>query len=110
MSCAFLDRWTAGGFAFETVEATAYEIDDTLRGHLAQHLAGYNQVKANIIAGDYIELATVEGLQRQGYTHAILNPPYKKINSNSAHRLALRRVGIETVNLYSAFVALAVAQ
>ncbi|EPD8582824.1 Eco57I restriction-modification methylase domain-containing protein [Escherichia coli] len=110
LSCAFLDRWTAGGFAFETVEATVYEIDDTLRGHLAQHLAGYNQVKANIIAGDYIELATVEGLQRQGYTHAILNPPYKKINSNSAHRLALRRVGIETVNLYSAFVALAVAQ
>ena len=43
------------------------------------------------------------------YTHAILNPPYKKINSNSSHRLALRRVGIETVNLYSAFVALAVA-
>ncbi|MEZ5449799.1 MAG: Eco57I restriction-modification methylase domain-containing protein [Thiolinea sp.] len=43
------------------------------------------------------------------YTHAILNPPYKKMNSNSAHRLALRRVGIETVNLYSAFVALAVA-
>ncbi|WP_429104040.1 Eco57I restriction-modification methylase domain-containing protein [Aeromonas hydrophila] len=110
LSCAFLDRWTAGGFGFETVEATAYEIDDILRGHLAQHLAGYNQVKTNIIAGDYIELATAEGLQGQGYTHAILNPPYKKINSNSAHRLALRRVGIETVNLYSAFVALAVAQ
>jgi len=44
------------------------------------------------------------------YSHAILNPPYKKINGNSAHRLALRRVGIETVNMYSAFVALAVAQ
>lgn len=110
LSCAFLDRWTAGGFGFETVEATAYEIDDILRGHLAQHLAGYNRVKTNIIAGDYIELATAEGLHGQGYTHAILNPPYKKINSNSAHRLALRRVGIETVNLYSAFVALAVAQ
>jgi hypothetical protein len=110
LSCAFLDRWTAGGFGFETVEATAYEIDDTLRGHLKRHLSGYNQVEANIIAGDYIELATVEGLQGQGYTHAILNPPYKKINSNSSHRLALRRVGIETVNLYSAFVALAVAQ
>lgn len=110
LSCAFLDRWQAGGFAFEAVEATAYEIDDTLRGHLAQHLAGYNQVKANIIAGDYIELAAAEGLQDRGYTHAILNPPYKKINSQSAHRLALRSVGIETVNLYSAFVALAVGE
>lgn len=109
LSCAFLDRWKAGGFAFEKVEATAYEIDDTLRAHLAQHLAGYSRVKANIIAGDYIELAATEGLQDRGYTHAILNPPYKKINSQSAHRLALRSVGIETVNLYSAFVALAVA-
>jgi len=109
LSCAFLDRWVAGGFTFETVEATAYEIDGTLREHLVQHLAGYSRVKANIIADDYIKLATVEGLQDRGYTHAILNPPYKKISSQSAHRLALRSVGIETVNLYSAFVALAVA-
>ena len=110
LSCAFLDRWLAGDFGFESIEATAYEIDDKLRGPLAQHLAGYSRVTSRIIAGDYIELATAEGLQDRGYTHAILNPPYKKINSNSAHRLALRRVGIETVNLYSAFVALAVAQ
>lgn len=41
------------------------------------------------------------------HTHAILNPPYKKINSNSSHRFALRALGIETTNLYSAFVALA---
>ena len=110
LSCAFLDRWVTGGFGFESVEATAYEIDEKLRGHLAQHLAGYSRVTPRIIAGDYIELATAEGLQDRGYTHAILNPPYKKINSQSAHRLALRTVGIETVNLYSAFVALAVAQ
>lgn len=114
LSCAFLDRWTAGGFGFEAVEATAYEIDDNLRGHLAQHLAGYRGVVPRIIAGDYIELVTADDLftakQPSGYTHAILNPPYKKINSNSSHRLALRRVGIETVNLYSAFVALAVTQ
>ncbi len=110
LSCAFLDRWVTGGFGFESVEATAYEIDDTLRGHLEQHLTGYSRVKPRIIAGDYIELATAEGLQDRGYTHAILNPPYKKINSRSAHRLALRSVGIETVNLYSAFVALAVGE
>ena len=41
------------------------------------------------------------------FTHAILNPPYRKISSESYHRHLLRRVGIETVNLYSAFVALA---
>lgn len=110
LSCAFLDRWVTGGFDFESVEATAYEIDENLLGHLAQHLGGYKSVTPRIVAGDYIELATAEGMQDRGYTHAILNPPYKKINSLSAHRLALRSVGIETVNLYSAFVALAVAQ
>lgn len=110
LSCAFLDRWVTGGFGFGSVEATAYEIDDRLRGHLALHLAGYSRVVPRVVAGDYIEQATAEGLQDRGYTHAILNPPYKKINSQSAHRLALRTVGIETVNLYSAFVALAVGE
>lgn len=110
LSCAFLDRWVAGGFGFKDVEATAYEVDDTLHGHLVQHLSGYSRARLHVIAGDYIALATAEGLKSRGYTHAILNPPYRKINSQSAHRLALRSVGIETVNLYSAFVALAVAE
>jgi tRNA1(Val) A37 N6-methylase TrmN6 len=114
LSCAFLDRWAAGGFDFKMVEATAYEIDDTLRQHLRQHLASYIGVKAEVIADDYIQLATSGGLfaakQPANYTHVILNPPYKKINSHSVHRLLLRTVGIEAVNLYSAFVALALTQ
>ncbi|RPD91801.1 SAM-dependent methyltransferase, partial [Candidatus Pantoea deserta] len=110
LSCAFLDRWVSGGFNFESVEATAYEIDTNLRSHLAQQLNKYEHVLPRIVAGDYIEQATAGGLHVRGYTHAILNPPYKKINSKSAHRLALRSVGIETVNLYSAFVALAVGE
>ncbi|MDR2209691.1 MAG: Eco57I restriction-modification methylase domain-containing protein [Azoarcus sp.] len=113
LSCAFLDRWVAGDFGFESVEATAYEIDEKLCGHLARHLGGYNRVTSRIVMGDYIKLATTNDLFMEmlptGYTHAILNPPYKKINSSSLHRLALRRAGIETVNLYSAFVALAVS-
>ncbi|MEW5288283.1 class I SAM-dependent methyltransferase [Erwinia papayae] len=110
LSCAFLDRCGTGEFSFDSVEATACEVDENLCSHLAQHLGGYSDVKPRIIAGDYIKLATAEGLKDRGYTHAILNPPYKKINSQSAHRLALRSVGIETVNLYSAFVALAVGE
>lgn len=41
-------------------------------------------------------------------THVIMNPPYKKIVTDSLHRQALRSSGIETVNLYSGFVALAI--
>ncbi len=46
--------------------------------------------------------------QNHDYTHVIMNPPYKKITSTSEHRKALRYAGIETVNLYSGFVALAI--
>ena len=114
-SGAFLDRWAAGDFSFRHIELTAYEIDGTLRERLAQTLAHYAEqlaLEAEIVGDDFIEDA-VNRIQFQNphrYTHAILNPPYKKIASHSRHRLLLRQVGIETVNLYTAFVALAVAQ
>ena len=111
LSCAFLDRWINGGFEFQDVQAYAYEIDDKLRGHLAAHLAAYDDVTAHVSGEDFI--SSSNQLLFHGatdYTHSILNPPYKKINSHSAHRHELRALGIETVNLYSAFVALAVMQ
>lgn len=37
-----------------------------------------------------------------------LQPPYKKIGSSSKERELLRSVGIETVNLYSAFISLSI--
>ena len=114
LSCAFLVRLVTGGLHFERVEVSAFEIDATLRAYLQRTLTSYTArlaVQPRIVAGDFIEHAVRESLQGQsGYTHAILNPPYKKINSNSRHRLELRRVGIETVNLYSAFVALALGR
>ena len=42
-----------------------------------------------------------------GYTHTIMNPPYRKINANSEARLLLRRAGLETSNLYPGFLWLA---
>lgn len=118
LSVAFLNRWRSGQFRFRHVEVDAFEIDRSLIAHLSRTLNKYaakGNCVANIYEEDFIH-AAVEVLSSDlsasacdGYTHAILNPPYKKINSSSAHRLALRRAGIETVNLYPAFVALAVA-
>lgn len=119
LSAAFLERWLANGLHFDSVDLSAFEIDPTLHEHL-RHLfdryAATENFSARIRGDDFIH-SSVESLtgdlfssSMSGYTHAILNPPYKKLNSRSAHRLALRRAGIETVNLYSAFVALAVAQ
>ncbi|WGL95297.1 Eco57I restriction-modification methylase domain-containing protein [Arsenophonus nasoniae] len=110
LSCAFIDRWMAGDFSFKSMITTAYEIDKNLCIHLEKHLMEYKGLTYHVINDDYVKLATVKNLTHKKYTHVILNPPYKKINSKSAHRLALRKVGIETVNLYSAFVALAITE
>lgn len=113
LSAAFLDRWSSGEFPFKRVELTAYEIDDTLRRHLSRALDNYAErlnIELHILGKDFIEAAInqIQFHPRERFSHAILNPPYKKISSLSHHRLLLRHVGIETVNLYSAFVALTV--
>ena len=114
LSCAFLDRWiSSAGFDFRRVEAHAYEIDPFLRYYLEEAFARYANrlpLTVRVSSTDFIPDAAVRSFEGLGrFTHAILNPPYKKINSASLHRLILRRAGIETVNLYSAFVALALA-
>ena len=110
---AFLDRWVSGtGLDFQSVQVEAYEIDETLRGYLKEALAEFGTrfpVDSTVLSGDFIWEAACKSLRGGArFTHAILNPPYKKIGSGSEHRLILRRVGIETVNLYSAFLALAI--
>ena len=118
LSAAFLERWTSGSLNFKHVELDAFEIDSSLKSHLIQTLDKYNEYPGfglTIRGTDFIHAAAdylsgglfAERLPK--YTHAILNPPYKKISSKSAHRAVLRQVGIETVNLYSAFVALSLA-
>ena len=113
LSSAFFERLIAEQITIESVEATAYEIDKNLRGNLIQKLMNYQNrlaLKFNLYPIDFIEDAvnSIQFNTGSRFTHAILNPPYKKINSQSNHRLLLRRAGIETVNLYSAFVALTI--
>lgn len=113
LTCAVLDRFCSNDFNSKKIKMTAYEIDNVLRKHLFCTLQRYKNsldFEAKIMPDDFIEHAANQ-IHRQvppNFTHAILNPPYKKINSNSRHRLLLRKVGIETVNLYSAFVALSI--
>jgi hypothetical protein len=102
LTAAFLERLQPGA---DGVSVTACEIDTRLHGDLSRTLS---KDKAEIIAPDFIETA-VNWLQfepARRFTHAIINPPYKKIASSSSTRRLIRNVGIETVNLYSAFVAL----
>lgn len=110
LSSAFLERCASAELSFSEIKLSAFELDENLHAALDSSLHGYPiklPLSYEITGGDFIESA-VNRIQfgQNDFTHAILNPPYKKISSNSRYRLLLRQVGIETVNLYTAFVAL----
>ncbi len=114
LSSAFLERCVDGDLSFKKIEVTAFELDSLIHKELNNALSSYKSslpLDYEILGGDFIEQAVnrIQFGADKGFTHAILNPPYKKISSHSRHRLLLRQADIETVNLYSAFVALALA-
>lgn len=107
----------------KTISVTAYEKESQFLPYLKETL---NQCQAAceqagilfnsvIKTEDFVESASrvlrprlFEG-SSQKFNCAILNPPYKKIHSQSAYRRRLREAGIETGNLYTAFLALTAA-
>jgi len=116
LTSAFLARVASGELRYASVDVSTFERDTDLLVELQASLGRYVgdvSFRSVVHPEDFIE-ATVNSLQfapdAPGYTHAILNPPYKKIASASRERHLLRLVGIETVNLYAAFVALALAR
>ncbi len=114
LSSAFLERCISGDLSFSKVKITAFEFDEILHKELENTFASYSErisLSCEIVGGDFIEEAInrIQFCRNDNFSHAILNPPYKKISSDSRHRFLLRQAGIETVNLYSAFVALALA-
>ena len=105
---AFIKRWGSQG-----VSVSAFEIDPMMISYLRETLGCYgncNGFEAKIIDRDFIQDAVyrIKLGNKERFTHAIQNPPYKKINSNSEHRALLRAAGLETVNLYSAFLGLTI--
>jgi adenine-specific DNA-methyltransferase len=102
------------------IGVTAYELDDsiieTLRGtlhecQLACESAGI-EFSSEVRNEDFIFAASsalrgdLLSARLPSFNAAIVNPPYKKLRSDSSSRLSLRSVGIETSNFYTGFVAL----
>jgi adenine-specific DNA-methyltransferase len=110
-SCARDGRPTA-------VDAVAHEIDPTLGGYLRAAMAMCRceasihgiAFDGEIVLGDFIQRSVDDLARFPGgcFTHAILNPPYKKLAVRSEARLAARSAGIEASNLYTAFVGLSI--
>lgn len=103
----------------KSIDVVAYEVDPKMVDILRLTLEGCEllcseigvQFSYSLVEDDYI-LHSAEPLLASlpVFNCAILNPPYGKISSASKWRKALRQQGIETVNFYAAFVALAIQQ
>lgn len=104
----------------DSVKVEAFDIEPAIRPFIDETLAMCEEAAkaagischAEFILGDFIlSMANQSGLLSEPkFTHVIMNPPYKKISTTSEHRKALRAAGIETVNLYTGFVGLAIQQ
>jgi adenine-specific DNA-methyltransferase len=121
LTAAFVEAVTARRDRPRELSVTAYEVDPLLADYLQATLdlcaaecerSGV-RFSGRVVREDFIESGVwmLEGRllapARQGFDCAILNPPYRKINSDSRERRLLRRMGLETSNLYAGFLAVA---
>jgi adenine-specific DNA-methyltransferase len=123
LTAAFVAEACARSDRPSVIEATTYEVDPTMLSHLRPTLdecerfarSRRMRVVQRVVERDFIEAGSaLLDLGSYGddapprFNAAILNPPYRKIHSQSSERATLRAAGIETSNLYTAFVSLAI--
>ena len=124
LCAAFVSEVCARSKQPRTLEIVAYEVDASLIASLAQTLEACQdecqragiELRFEVVNADFIsdgvaaldnQLFAAATPLAEKFDCAFLNPPYRKISSNSQWRSALSSVGIETSNLYAAFVWLA---
>ena len=102
------------------VELVAYELDPDLAKRLRQTLESCREACSSVGISCAIDLRTEDFIEagvrrlRGGFFGpplgqfdcAILNPPYRKVHSQSREKLLLQQLGVETSNLYAAFISL----
>lgn len=120
LTAAFVSRCCENRSGVCAIEATLYELDGEILDALAEtmrecerrcadagirftftiHFADFIQEMSSCLAGDLF------GFLPPAFDTAIVNPPYRKISTDSAERRALRSITVETSNLYTGFIAL----
>ena len=124
LSAAFLEEMYGRSVHPASIVVHAWELDTVLFKYLSRTLSECAKEASDIGIyfdgqghhADFVEEASMLlGDEKslfprtvQRFTHCIMNPPYRKIQSDSKYRSWLSRVGIETTNLYTGFLALAV--
>lgn len=122
LTAAFVGEISARSRKPKKIHATAYEIDPDLAEYLADTLRQCQKTcedtgiefESELIRHDFIDDGVRMLRQRmfapaRQFNCAILNPPYRKINSDSQTRLVLREIGVETSNLYTGFLSVVLA-
>ena len=95
------------------IAVTAYEVDQILFASLNDSLERVRNLcdrlgvefSGNLKRKDFIADYSL-GDAPSDFTHVIMNPPYEKINVSSQTYEALRGVGLQTTNMYAAFIAI----
>lgn len=120
LTAAFVEEFCNRKPSINRITIQAYETDQLLAEYLEQTFLDCQRLAyqtgivfdGQVIVEDFIESGVDQLFMKVNptyqFTHAILNPPYKKINSKSLHRKLLRSIGVETVNLYTGFLAIAI--
>ncbi|MBK5221846.1 MAG: Eco57I restriction-modification methylase domain-containing protein [Acidimicrobiia bacterium] len=116
LTAALVDRARDEGWPV-TLDLTAVEVDGGLMRALEATLIECEDLplarSATLHSADFITWGCEQlrgGLfaaEPELFDLVILNPPYRKLNTDSADRRRLSSIGIEVTNLYAAFVALA---
>ena len=115
LSCSFMERILKEKWNTPDIHISAYDIDkdvyEKLKENIATSSSAFKQSDYEIFSEDFLEKTSFEYTWKinETYTHVIMNPPYKKILTNSKERQSARAFGLETVNLYSAFMGAAIS-
>ena len=125
LTAAFVEEAVSRTRKPKSIEARSYEFEPVMLPYLESTLTACRAVSTEnevefsgtVENSDFIEQGVKKLIDsrdllsegfREMYSHCIVNPPYKKISGESSHRRLLRDIGMETSNLYTAFLTIAV--
>ncbi len=113
---ACVDEMIRLGLRPKKISITAYEIDKSLCNHIGDSLKRCRMLcerngiefASELIKRDFIADSAINLKNNNAgeFSHIILNPPYKKINTFSKTYHILNELNLQSPNLYTAFVAL----
>ena len=120
LTAALVSRLCEKKNGVRSIEATLYELDPRIQDALLERMQDCQQLcdEAGIQFSfiihetDFIQEMSgrladnLFGTKPPIFDAAIVNPPYRKIGTDSAERRSLRHIGVETSNLYAGFIAL----